>query len=105
MVSDVVSSSVVQSSYPLLLFGIYLCDYGGSFRDVPASDKSGGDDDHQSDGKGDSGSESSVEAREYKQFWRCILLPEIAKGLLCYWKWYALNGLISCRMIVYCHVL
>lgn len=82
MVPDVVLSSVVQSSYPLLLFGIYLCDYGGSFRDVPASDKSGGDDDHQSDGKGDSDSESGVEAREYKQFWRCILLPEIAKGLL-----------------------
>lgn len=63
-VSDVVLSSVVQSSYYPLLFAICLHDYGLSFRDVPASDQSDVDGNHQGDG--DSDSESGVEAAGFE---------------------------------------
>lgn len=58
MVSDVIPCSLVQSTYPSLLFGIYLHGYRFSFRNVPGSDQSEIHDDYQ----GDSDRESGVEA-------------------------------------------
>ena len=58
LVSNGVLSSLVQSSYPFLLCGICLHDYGLSFRNLPTADNCGIDDD-QGDGGGDS--ESGVE--------------------------------------------
>lgn len=57
-VSDVFLSSVLQSSYSLLLLALSLHDYGFSFGDVPASDPCGVDDD-----KGDDNSESGLGAQ------------------------------------------
>lgn len=57
-VPDFVLFRVVQSSYALMLFGIYLYDYGFFLRDLPAPNKSGVDDDDQGDGDRESGVEA-----------------------------------------------
>ena len=58
MVSDVNLCRLVQSTFPSLLSGIYLHDYGFSLRNVPGPDQSGIHDGYQ----GDSDRESGVEA-------------------------------------------
>lgn len=80
MISDVALSSVVQSSYALLLFAICLYDHGLSLRNLPAFVKCGGDDHHQGDS--DSDGESGVEAAGLGHIWHCIVLRELDAGFL-----------------------
>lgn len=82
MVFNIVLSNVVQSSYPSLLYGIRLHDYGLSFRNMPASDKSDIDDDHQ--GYGDR--ECGVEATGFRIniFKTAMCRVRRVKGFLCF---------------------